>query len=203
MGPTPLPRPVRVLTTGSLLAALLVVSACSTNGAGTPENPAPARGSAPETSPQDAAAPGRALLAAAVANDGPEVRRLLGAGASPDHRDALDRPVLVAATRANAVEAASELILAGADVNAKDAISDSAFLHAGAEGLNEILALTLEHGADVASTNRYGGTALIPACERAHVETVEMLLATRAGPACWRPSSWATADGPARRSSGC
>ncbi|MNP63955.1 Ankyrin repeats (3 copies) [compost metagenome] len=36
--------------------------------------------------------------------------------------------------------------------------------------------LTLEHGADLKSTNRYGGTALIPAAERGHVETVQMLI---------------------------
>ncbi|MGH2548031.1 MAG: ankyrin repeat domain-containing protein, partial [Thermomicrobiales bacterium] len=49
-------------------------------------------------------------------------------------------------------------------------------LYAGARGLNEILAMTLEHGADLKSTNRFGGTALIPACERGHVETVRMLI---------------------------
>jgi ankyrin repeat protein len=32
--------------------------------------------------------------------------------------------------------------------------------------------MTLMHGADLKSTNRYGGTALIPAAERGHVETV-------------------------------
>ncbi|MDI9787105.1 ankyrin repeat domain-containing protein, partial [Pseudomonas aeruginosa] len=31
-------------------------------------------------------------------------------------------------------------------------------------------------GADLKSTNRYGGTALIPACERGHVEVVKTLL---------------------------
>jgi hypothetical protein len=29
--------------------------------------------------------------------------------------------------------------------------------------------MTLAHGADLKSTNRYGGTALIPAAERGHV----------------------------------
>ncbi len=39
-----------------------------------------------------------------------------------------------------------------------------------------ILRLTLAHGADLKSTNRYGGTALIPASERGHVETVDTLI---------------------------
>jgi ankyrin repeat protein len=33
-------------------------------------------------------------------------------------------------------------------------------------------------GADLRSTNRYGGTALIPACHYGHVETVRYLLST-------------------------
>lgn len=36
--------------------------------------------------------------------------------------------------------------------------------------------MTLSHGADLKSTNRYGGTALIPAAERGHVETVRILI---------------------------
>ena len=54
--------------------------------------------------------------------------------------------------------------------------SDSAFLYAGAEGYNEILRATLRHGADVKSTNRFGGTALIPASEHGHTETVRILI---------------------------
>ena len=37
--------------------------------------------------------------------------------------------------------------------------------------------MTLAYGADLQSTNRYGGTALIPAAERGHVETVRTLIA--------------------------
>lgn len=62
-------------------------------------------------------------------------------------------------------------------MNAKDAINDSPYLYAGARGHLEILKLTLAHGADLKSTNRYGGTALIPASERGHVETVRTLIA--------------------------
>ena len=36
--------------------------------------------------------------------------------------------------------------------------------------------MTLTHGADLGSTNRFGGTALIPASERGHVETVRTLI---------------------------
>lgn len=88
---------------------------------------------------------------------------------------ALDRR-LVQAAKANDVGQVAELIRAGGNVNAKDPIQDSAFLYAGAEGFNEILRLTLANGADAASTNRYGGTALIPASEHGHVETVRILL---------------------------
>jgi ankyrin repeat protein len=33
-------------------------------------------------------------------------------------------------------------------------------------------------GPDFSKRNRYGGNALIPACERGHVETIELLLST-------------------------
>jgi hypothetical protein len=36
--------------------------------------------------------------------------------------------------------------------------------------------MTLANGADLKSTNRYGGTALIPAAERGHVGTVRTLI---------------------------
>lgn len=39
--------------------------------------------------------------------------------------------------------------------------------------------MTLAAGADLKSINRYGGTALIPAAHRGHVETVRELLKTR------------------------
>ncbi len=71
------------------------------------------------------------------------------------------------------------LIEAGADVNAQDDRRDSAFLLAGAEGAVAILRLAAP-SADVTILNRFGGTALIPAAERGHVEAVRFLLeATR------------------------
>ncbi|MDP1717836.1 MAG: ankyrin repeat domain-containing protein, partial [Burkholderiales bacterium] len=38
--------------------------------------------------------------------------------------------------------------------------------------------LALAAGADLKRTNRYGGTALIPACHYGHVETVRVLLSS-------------------------
>src|SRR5690606_32623090 len=55
-------------------------------------------------------------------------------------------------------------------------INDSAYLYAGAQGHLDILNMTLSHNADLQSTNRYGGTALIPAAERGHVATVRTLI---------------------------
>ena len=70
------------------------------------------------------------------------------------------------------------LIAAGATSTPRTASRIAPFLYAGAEGRNEILKMTLAAGADLKSTNRYGGTALIPAAHHGHVETVKILLAT-------------------------
>lgn len=121
----------------------------------------------------------QALLAAAGKGDTAAVQRLLKEGANVDARDRSGRTALLLATRANKLDAARALIAAGADVNAKDGIQDSAFLYAGAEGRNEILKAILATGkADLKSTNRYGGTALIPAAHHGHPETVAILLGT-------------------------
>lgn len=83
---------------------------------------------------------------------------------------------MMAATHANEPAAVRLLLDAGADVNMQDDKSDNPFLYAGAEGLLEILRLTIDAGADAKRTNRYGGTALIPASEHGHVEVVKELL---------------------------
>ncbi len=70
------------------------------------------------------------------------------------------------------------LVEAGANVNTQNNIADSPFLFAGAEGMTEFVRLYLEHGADFSIYNRYNGTALIPACERGHVATAQLLANT-------------------------
>lgn len=80
--------------------------------------------------------------------------------------------------------AAQVLTRRGADINVQDEISDSPFLLAGARGRTAMLAEMLSPPSGSPSRpnyhrlNRYGGTALIPACHYGHVETVRLLLQT-------------------------
>lgn len=121
-----------------------------------------------------------ALVAAAERGDMPTLRRLLDAGADANARDRRRRNAVLAATQGRHDAAARLLIERGADVNAQDEIEDSAFLLAGASGLTEIVraALGARPPPDFKRLNRYGGTALIPACHHGHVETVRLLLTT-------------------------
>ncbi|HTV68118.1 MAG TPA: ankyrin repeat domain-containing protein [Rhizobiaceae bacterium] len=120
---------------------------------------------------------GTMLLEAARAGDAAKVESLIASGAPLEARDEAKRTALLIATRANNIDAARALIAAGADVNAKDDIRDTPYLYAGAQGRIEILKAILATGkADLKDTNRYGGTALIPAAEKGHPEAVRMLI---------------------------
>ena len=119
---------------------------------------------------------GAMLLDAVRAGDLAQVRLVAGK-ADLEARDRQGRTALLLATHANHVEIARALIEAGADVNAKDGMKDTPFLYAGAEGRDEILELILATGrARLDDTNRYGGTALIPAAHHGHPSTVRILL---------------------------
>jgi ankyrin repeat protein len=117
------------------------------------------------------------LLEAVRLGDDHEVLRLIDSGADLEVRDDEQRTPLMIAVRLDHRAVAHVLIESGADVNAKDAIGDTPFLYAGAEGRNEILRAILASGrAALGDTNRYGGTALIPAAHHGHPETVRKLL---------------------------
>jgi uncharacterized protein len=116
------------------------------------------------------------LIQAAERGDTATVLQLLAAGAEINSRDAAGRTPVMAATHGNQVETVQALIVAGADINLQDNRQDNPFLYAGAEGLLEILKLTIAAGANTKLTNRFGGTALIPAAERGPAEVVAALL---------------------------
>lgn len=116
------------------------------------------------------------LISAAEQGDTPTVMKLLSNGADINGRDARGRTPVMAATHGNRVTTVKALIQAGADINLRDNMLDNPFLYSGAEGLLDILKLTIAAGADPKLTNRYGGTALIPAAQRGHVEVVREIL---------------------------
>src|SRR5262245_4764323 len=116
------------------------------------------------------------LLSAAAAGDVAAISAALDAGADVDSRDSRGRTALLVATVAGRTEAVRRLLEAEPDIDLQDDRLDTPFLYAGAEGLLDILRLVNGAGADPSITNRFGGTALIPASERGHVEVVRYLL---------------------------
>lgn len=123
-----------------------------------------------------AAAAGPALIDAAAAGRADEVARLVADGAPLEAQDSQGRSALLLAVAGNHVATAKALLDAGASPNTQAANRDTPWLLAGALGRAEIIALMLLRKPDLTIRNRYGGNALIPACERAHVEAVKLLL---------------------------
>ncbi|MCX7381527.1 MAG: ankyrin repeat domain-containing protein [Alphaproteobacteria bacterium] len=118
------------------------------------------------------------LRVAAAAGQVGEVSALLAAGTEVDAVDAEGQTALLLAVEAGRVEVARALLDAGASPNVQAVNQDTPWLLAGAAGRTAILAAMLPRGPDLSIRNRFGGNALIPACERGHVETVRLLLNT-------------------------
>lgn len=110
------------------------------------------------------------------------VKELLDKGADANQKGKDSKSLLLIATEKNDLTMAKLLLQYGANVNQQDNILNSPFLYAGASGFTELVKLYLDHGADFKIFNRYNGTALIPACERGHVETVRLLANTKGFP---------------------
>lgn len=123
-----------------------------------------------------ALAAGAALIEAASVGRVDEVARLIQSGAPLDAQDAQGRSALLRAVAGDHLSVAKVLLEAGASPNTQAANRDTPWLLAGALGRAEIIAAMLPRKPDLSIRNRYGGNALIPACERAHVEAVKLLL---------------------------
>lgn len=115
-------------------------------------------------------------------NDIDNVKKALDKGADVNMQDNNKRSLLLLATINKQVAMATMLVEKGADVNLQDNIQDSPFLYAGASGQTGLVKLFLANGARFDLFNRYNGTALIPACERGHIETVKVLVNTKGFP---------------------
>ncbi|MFN0191677.1 MAG: ankyrin repeat domain-containing protein [Aestuariivirga sp.] len=128
-----------------------------------------------------AASPSKAndLHAAVSAGDLAAVLSFIASGGNLDPRNQSQETPLLVAVQQNHAGIAKALIDAGADINAQAANMDTPWLLAGASGRTEMIRAMIPKGPDFAIRNRYGGNALIPACERAHVETIELLLTTK------------------------
>ncbi|RXJ49675.1 ankyrin repeat domain-containing protein [Gelidibacter gilvus] len=115
------------------------------------------------------------LLKAVSEKDATLVAKILSSNPDLEIRDNKGRTPLMVATYNADGKIAELLISAGADVNAQDDLLNSPHLYAGASGDLSILKMSLNHGAKFDIYNRYGGTALIPAAEKRHLEVVKIL----------------------------
>jgi hypothetical protein len=117
-----------------------------------------------------------AMFEAAEKGDVGAINRLLIAGVTVDLRDEMRRTPLLVTVEHGRFEAFKVFIGEGADINAQASNQDTPWLLAGALGRTDMLRLMIPRKPDLSIRNRFGGNALIPACERGHVETVRLLL---------------------------
>lgn len=117
------------------------------------------------------------LIQAVEAGDTAEIQQLV-TKENVNTSNSKKQSLLMIATYKDNFQVARLLVSLGADVNQQDDIQNSPFLYAGASGYLEFVQLFLQHGADFDVLNRYNGSALIPAAEKGHVETVRLLANT-------------------------
>ena len=119
-----------------------------------------------------------ALHEAVIQGDKAKVADIIKAGEAVDATNAAGETPLLVAVQRNEIDIAHALMQAGASINAQALNKDTPWLLAGASGRTEIIRDMIPRRPDFTIRNRYGGNALIPACERGHVETIKALLTT-------------------------
>lgn len=117
------------------------------------------------------------LIDAVAKSDLPFLRKYINAS-NVNTVNSKKQSLLMMATYDNNFHVAEILVANGADVNQQDGILNSPFLYAAAAGYFDLVKLYLENGARFDVYNRYNGTGLIPATEKAHVEVVKLLANT-------------------------
>ncbi|MFD0589688.1 ankyrin repeat domain-containing protein [Paenibacillus sp. GCM10027627] len=118
------------------------------------------------------------LLAAAEQGNEASILKSLAYGANINAQDQHGRTAAMIAVHTNRLSIFNLLVEKGADINIRDNRSDNPLLYSGAEGMLPFVQAAIAAGADTTLTNRYGGTALIPAADRGHVDIVKELLTT-------------------------
>ncbi|WP_159637754.1 ankyrin repeat domain-containing protein [Sphingobacterium composti Ten et al. 2007 non Yoo et al. 2007] len=119
------------------------------------------------------------IIKAVKSNDTTKIVDAINQGLDVNITDSEGRSLLLFATIHSLNDMAKFLVSNGADVNQQAQNLDSPFLYAGATGQTELLKIFLANGARFDIFNRYHGTALIPACERGHIEGVKLLANTK------------------------
>lgn len=124
--------------------------------------------------------PDTALLQAAARGDADGVAIALRAGADTEAHDSNGRTPLLLAAATDNTEVAAVLLALGADPDALDDLHDTPWLITGETGSVAMAELMLAEppGPDLTILNRFGGTSLIPAAARGHVEYVRRVVDT-------------------------
>ena len=120
----------------------------------------------------------RRLLAAAERGDATAAALAVRAGANLETRDESGRTPLLLAVTGDRLAVARLLVYLGAEPDALDDQHDTPWLVTGVTGSVDMLEVLLLVRPDLTIRNRFGGTSLIPASERGHVDYVRRVVRT-------------------------